>query len=310
MGIDRGLFIEDVSADCLCAICQEVLANPKETLTCQHAFCDECIMSWLEKRKSCPVCRCPLSQNDLVPLHRIWKDKLNKMQLRCVNHHGGCKEVVMLYQLEKHYEVCSYVRIPCPHSPCGEIIKRGQIKLHVENCCYRKVTCPTCQLQVTALDIKTHECISALRTDFLRQLDKLKQEYTDRFKTMHRDYQNLKQKLNEQEAEIGVLKSTIKDITSNRKQKRRSSSNTLHLPTINVTETGLSIPHPVPLHGSMQRTSQSSTGSTLALPRLAPLHTRMSLSRNSSNHSGLYKHFISVTMSDCAGENFGSESEH
>ena len=49
MGIDRSLFVDEVPADCVCSICQEVLEDAKETLTCQHAFCNACICRWLQE---------------------------------------------------------------------------------------------------------------------------------------------------------------------------------------------------------------------------------------------------------------------
>ncbi|XP_026566039.1 E3 ubiquitin-protein ligase RNFT1 [Pseudonaja textilis] len=47
-------------ADDLCAICQAEFQKPV-VLLCQHIFCDECIALWLNREKTCPLCRTVLS---------------------------------------------------------------------------------------------------------------------------------------------------------------------------------------------------------------------------------------------------------
>lgn len=292
MGIDRSLFIDEIPADCLCAICQDVLDNPKETLTCQHAFCEECIMNWLDKHRSCPACRCPLSCNDLITLHRIWKDKLNKLQLHCLNSYVGCREVMPLYELEKHNTVCLYVRVSCPHSPCSKIIERGHIQEHVSNCNYRKMTCTTCHLNIPAMEFDQHECIPALRNDFTRQLEVFRHEWLDCLRTMQREQRHLEDRLCKQREEITELKTALTNLISH---NRLQHKNIHHLPAIKVTGSGIRVSSRSNLpqiRGSIpsqsQRASQTSnTTADLSLPRLAPLHTRMSLSRNSGTFSGL-----------------------
>ena len=292
MGIDRSLFIDEVPADCLCAICQDVLDSPKETLTCQHAFCEECIVNWLDKHKSCPTCRCPLSYNDLITLHRIWKDKLNKLQLHCLNSYVGCREVMSLHELEKHKTVCLYVRVSCPHSPCNKIIERGHIQTHVSNCSYRKMACTTCHMNITAMEFDQHECIPALRNDFTRQLEVFRHEWLDCLRTMQREQRHLEDRLCKQREEIAELKTTLTNLISHNRIRHKNID---HLPAIKVTGSGIRVSSRSNLpqiRGSVpsqsQRASQTSNATAdLSLPRLAPLHTRMSLSRNSGTFSGL-----------------------
>ena len=278
MGFDRSLFVTDIPGDCLCAICQDVLEDPKETLTCQHAFCSNCITRWLRDHGSCPSCRRPLSLNDLVPLHRIWREKLHRLRIRCLNVYVGCKAVVPLDDLEHHFETCPFVRVSCPHSPCSEIVKRSHLLSHTETCNYRKVICNTCNLKIPAVEQSKHHCIAALKEEFERRIDIMKEELSNSLYILKQENNRLESQLHEQAMEISRLKHDLSAMMSNRKQRDPK------LPSIKVSRTRLS--HPSPLQARPPKPMRSSQTNTLSLPRLAPLHTHMSLSRTSGSMSG------------------------
>lgn len=282
MGFDRSLFVTDVPGDCVCAICQEVLEDPKETLTCQHAFCGNCITRWLRDHSSCPSCRCPLSLNDLVPLHRIWREKLNRLRIRCLNVRVGCKTVVPLNNLEHHFETCPFVRVSCPHSPCSEIIKRSHLLSHAEICNYRKVICDTCNLKIPAVEQSKHQCLVALKEDFERRIDAIKVELTNSLRILKQENNRLESQVHEQAMEISYLKHNVSAIISNQRQHNPQ------LPSIKVStsRTRLSHEQPTCQLGREMAVRRASQTSTLSLPRLAPLHTHMSLSRTSGSISG------------------------
>jgi len=56
--------IADLSQCQECSICYD---NPKEnvplTLQCDHSFCEVCIMEWLVRDSTCPICRCKVISN-------------------------------------------------------------------------------------------------------------------------------------------------------------------------------------------------------------------------------------------------------
>lgn len=296
MGIERLLFVEEVPEDCVCAICQDILDDPKETLTCQHAFCDVCIIRWLQENNSCPTCRCPLSHNDLVVLHRIWREKLNRLKVKCHNWRVGCAAILELEHLDRHILECPFVRVNCPHSPCSEIIERSLLPAHLGACNYRKVTCKKCGIGIPAIGVTDHDCIAALREEMQRRIDIQKQEWMDCLRLMKRDHRRLEDRIQEQEIEISELKNTVSGFITRRKHQP-----TAYLPSIKVTGSSVRTSRPVPghvtgyshAHGSRdhrpsRRNSQATGASNnLSLPRLAPLHTHMSLSRNSGRYSGM-----------------------
>ena len=294
MGIDRSLFVDEVPADCVCSICQEVLEDAKETLTCQHAFCNACICRWLQEHNSCPTCRCPLSHNDLVSLHRIWREKLNKLRIKCYNSRVGCQTVLELEHLDGHFDECSFVRVNCPHSPCSEIVERSRLPSHLGVCSYRKIECVKCGLGIPAMLVSKHECMAALREDLQRRLEIQRHEWLDCLRSMRREQRRLEERVQEQGLEISELKNTLSGIITSRRKHYTSP----HLPSIkisgsSVSRVAASRPTAGSTHASSRRSSlagqaPNTTSNNLSLPRLAPLHTRMTLtaSRNSGRFSG------------------------
>jgi len=50
-----------------CAICWGVLQKPTST-SCGHIFCNNCIIMALKNKKSCPVCKTPISTKTIHPI--------------------------------------------------------------------------------------------------------------------------------------------------------------------------------------------------------------------------------------------------
>ncbi|KAL1337376.1 hypothetical protein AAHE18_10G134600 [Arachis hypogaea] len=53
------------SAGDMCAICQEKMRAPL-LLHCKHLFCEECVSEWLERERTCPLCRANVKSADLL----------------------------------------------------------------------------------------------------------------------------------------------------------------------------------------------------------------------------------------------------
>lgn len=67
--IDKvGTVIEnrELTDDCICAICLESPQKEERDgrqLLCQHTYCKDCIDVWLQKHKTCPVCKLDLDEH-------------------------------------------------------------------------------------------------------------------------------------------------------------------------------------------------------------------------------------------------------
>jgi hypothetical protein len=49
-----------------CNICHEELKDPVLEFNCQNLFCGECLLTWLQNKNSCPLCRITIDTKDLV----------------------------------------------------------------------------------------------------------------------------------------------------------------------------------------------------------------------------------------------------
>lgn len=51
---------------CTCPVCQDELSIGDKVidLKCNHSFCEDCIIPWLEKHNSCPLCRMEMETDD------------------------------------------------------------------------------------------------------------------------------------------------------------------------------------------------------------------------------------------------------
>mmetsp|Transcript_15267 Transcript_15267/g.22850 ORF Transcript_15267/g.22850 Transcript_15267/m.22850 type:complete len:496 (+) Transcript_15267:2-1489(+) len=50
----------------MCAICQEKMISPVK-LSCAHVFCEQCISAWLQRERTCPLCRAIVSSSPTLP---------------------------------------------------------------------------------------------------------------------------------------------------------------------------------------------------------------------------------------------------
>jgi len=50
----------------VCPICTESLKTPIMEPSCQNLFCGECLLTWLQQQKSCPLCRASINNTELV----------------------------------------------------------------------------------------------------------------------------------------------------------------------------------------------------------------------------------------------------
>ncbi|EDW84525.1 uncharacterized protein Dwil_GK13091 [Drosophila willistoni] len=72
----------DCSGDLECSVCkvEATVGDKYKILPCKHEFHEECILLWLKKANSCPLCRYELETDDEVyeELRRFKQDESNR----------------------------------------------------------------------------------------------------------------------------------------------------------------------------------------------------------------------------------------
>ena len=125
---NQELFIDDstitnineynsIKDEITCEICQGILVKPKQCISCESIFCENCINSWLKKNNSCPK-RC--SKFEIKDCPRLMKKLLEKLIIQC----SFCKKEFNYDTfVDKHYEGCCKENksIKCPFCPDCQI---------------------------------------------------------------------------------------------------------------------------------------------------------------------------------------------
>lgn len=91
----------------LCSICMEVINNkqPKHTiatLPCAHTFHTDCIDTWLNIKRSCPLCKTQVNSLYILPtppLNNKKRSLLNKFQALCDYFHSIASDIQLVRQI-------------------------------------------------------------------------------------------------------------------------------------------------------------------------------------------------------------------
>ncbi|CAF1338344.1 unnamed protein product [Adineta steineri] len=96
---------DQINYDLKCVICLQPLQTPV-SLRCRHIFCLICIQNWIERQRSCPICRLSCEINCVLKelTHGRIYNQLNRLPVRCLR----CKMVgIHRSQFAKHFQLCS-----------------------------------------------------------------------------------------------------------------------------------------------------------------------------------------------------------
>lgn len=294
--MDPNLFVNPVPSDCLCPICSEVLEDPLETQACQHAFCRPCISTWLGDHGSCPLCRHKLTRTGLNPLHRIWREKLGSLQVRCCYHGNGCTDEMQLVGLSAHMLNCVYRKMGCPNEDCDTTVLRCDLDAHLAVCPCRRVACPDCQLELRSQDLPNHGCIPALRMHFDARMTLLRSELGEFIRATQEERLRMETMMEEQRSQIDELQLRLTALISQRRRVRSPKIQHLLVPAHSSRRSPPSpegyspldtplppLDSPTPRQHSRERDGrQRERRNNTSLPRLAPLHTQMNLVNRSA----------------------------
>ncbi|KAL7740464.1 hypothetical protein ACLKA6_006996 [Drosophila palustris] len=136
MGYDLSLIIGHVDEELLCPICADVLEEPMQSSSCEHAFCRYCIEKWMQEKQICPVDRSDLLPIHLVPVSRLMRNMLGRLKIKCSFAENGCTAVLTLDEFRNHVAHCQNnpkVVILCTKG-CGMKVPKDELSKH--NCVF------------------------------------------------------------------------------------------------------------------------------------------------------------------------------
>ncbi len=125
-------FVQPVSEDFYCSICQSVLKEPVLTDCCGQHFCKKCLENWFKLALVliCPHCRTEgFKHIRSLPMLRM----INGLTISCPMSRLGCPEVFRKDGLNEHLKICKYILVHCSNK-CGEMVYRKDVEKHLLEC--------------------------------------------------------------------------------------------------------------------------------------------------------------------------------
>ncbi|EDW12421.1 E3 ubiquitin-protein ligase NRDP1 [Drosophila mojavensis] len=136
MGYDLALIVGHVDEELLCPICADVLEEPMQSSSCEHAFCRFCIEKWMQEKQICPVDRSDLLPIHLVPVSRLMRNMLARLKIKCCFAENGCTALMPLGEYRDHVANCQNnpkVVVVC-NKGCGMRVPKDELSRH--NCVF------------------------------------------------------------------------------------------------------------------------------------------------------------------------------
>ena len=145
-------FIDPVSDDFICKVCNRVAREPNLTSCCGQHFCQSCIMKIVEDGKPCPNPECGEAMFNAF-LNKNCKRKILALRVHCTVKDHGCQWIGKVEQLDTHLDMnsgdCQYVDVECPEK-CGQQVQKHQLATRIANKCpKRDFTCMHCGFKAT-----------------------------------------------------------------------------------------------------------------------------------------------------------------
>ena len=145
-------FIDPVSDDFICKVCNCVVREPNLTVCCGQHYCRSCITKIVENGKPCPNPECREATFNTV-LDKNYHRRILALRVHCTMKDRDCQWTGKLGQLDTHLDVnsgdCQYVDVECPEK-CGQQVQKHQLVTHiVDKCLMRDFTCMHCGFKAT-----------------------------------------------------------------------------------------------------------------------------------------------------------------
>ena len=138
MGIESERFVDAITQDASCFICNYILEDPVEINPCGHYFCRTCWLSWSAEKSSCAYCG---ESADIAKDAKLLWELIQNNNVYCSQKEKGCMAIYKYSFNKLHEGQCLYqgsnrVALKDKCSACGhdadvthDCIKEFSIKM-------------------------------------------------------------------------------------------------------------------------------------------------------------------------------------
>ena len=109
-----------------CFICEHLIEDIS-ILPCNHYFCKDCIISWINEEEKCPECSEEANTEKIKGATLFINRAFSGFKIKCSL--DNCDEFIEYESIKSHETECLEKMIPCEH--CEEKIKRVELEEHM-----------------------------------------------------------------------------------------------------------------------------------------------------------------------------------
>lgn len=166
-GYSQKLFFTKPPNELLCHICHKVLNGP---VNCRngHMNCLHCITLHVSEHHDCPVCKCIMTEEDLVVSETV-QQLIEDMDVGCSSmpvNKESCHWNGKLRDLQAHLHTnCEFHLFQCKHADCTFKVAKRDYQDHLHYHCFKRPTaCKYCGIAYPYDSIHSHENTCDRRT--------------------------------------------------------------------------------------------------------------------------------------------------
>lgn len=148
-------YVSDVDRNLLCPICHCPFIEPLR-LPCDHSFCRHCLsrtfQAQSQETKSCPTCRLPANETEILPVPRFLIHLIDDLSIRCPKYAEGCETQLRRGDVQNHVDhYCEFTDVPCSDETCHSRVPRRQMAIE---CAHATASCRKCKIQIATGELQ------------------------------------------------------------------------------------------------------------------------------------------------------------
>jgi SNF2 family DNA or RNA helicase len=109
----------------VCSICTNKLKCPIMEPFCQNLFCGECLLTWLQKKQSCPLCRANIDTTELIYLGE-YKNEEKELEIK-EKRYTALEKIIDILSNKKDGKFIIFSAYDASFKPICRVLKEADI---------------------------------------------------------------------------------------------------------------------------------------------------------------------------------------